>query len=118
MEVSRMSNRISFEVNNNGLMTFEQEQHDGHVDAIVWDVIAQDESGVIRRGVRHGYEISAGDMVLLFDHYAQCRNTGAPIVNEYEPRTINDMRALLKMLRTDVLPEPARSLAEKLRREI
>jgi hypothetical protein len=51
-----------------GLMTFEQGEHDGHVDAIVWDVI-QDESGVVRR-VRHGYEISAGDMVLLFDHLA------------------------------------------------
>ena len=31
---------------------------------------------------------------------------------------VNDMRALLKMLRMDVLPEPARSLAEKLVREI
>jgi DNA-directed RNA polymerase subunit F len=38
------------------------------------------------------------------------------IVNGIQPETINDMRALLKMLRTDVLPEPARSLAEKLRR--
>jgi hypothetical protein len=113
-----MSNRISFEVNNNGLMTFEQEQHDGHVDAIVWDIVAQDENGVIRRGVRHGYKISAGDMVLLFDHYDQCKRTGSPIVNEYEPRTINDMRALIKMLRPDALPEPARSLAEKLQREI
>lgn len=113
-----MINTISFEVNNGGKLTFEQGQHDGAADVIVWDEPVKNEQGAYTRGVRHGYEISAGDMVLLFDHYHQCRNTGAPIVSEYEPRTTNDMRALLKMIRTDQLPEPARSLAEKLRREL
>jgi hypothetical protein len=113
-----MGNQISFEVNNDGTLTFEQEQHDGAVNAIVWGAPIKNEQGVNTRGVRHGYEISPGDMVLLFDHYAQCRSNGAPIVNEYEPRTINDMRALLKMIRFDQLPEPARSLAERLRREV
>jgi hypothetical protein len=75
-----MSNRISFEVNNGGTLTFEQEQHDGHVDAIVWEAAHKDENGINVRGVRHGYEISPGDMVLLFDYYAQQREKGEPIL--------------------------------------
>lgn len=44
--------------------------------------------------------------------------TLADIIKAGEPATMNDMRALLKMLRLDTLPEPARSLAEELKRKI
>jgi hypothetical protein len=40
------------------------------------------------------------------------------IINGTMPETVNDVRALLKMLRMDVLPEPTRSLAESLKRKI
>lgn len=52
---------------------------------------------------------------------SRCNRTGetlADIIKAGEPAQINDVRALLKMLRMDVLPEPARSLAEKLKAEL
>lgn len=36
------------------------------------------------------------------------------IINDNKPKDINDVKALLRMLRFDVLPEPVRSLAESL----
>lgn len=54
----------------------------------------------------------------------RCNRTGETledIIKAGEPSQINDMRALLKMLPTQgaiALPEPARSLAEKLKKEI
>lgn len=107
-----MTQRITYEVNNQGTMTIEQEKHDGPVDVIVWDAPVDG-----CRGVRHGDVINPGDMVMLMNYYHYQKEHGAPIFGP-EPSIINDMRALLKMLRMDVLPEPARSLAERLRREI
>jgi hypothetical protein len=52
---------------------------------------------------------------------SRCNRTGETledIIKAGEPSRMNDIKALLKMIRTDILPEPARSLAEKLRREI
>jgi hypothetical protein len=40
------------------------------------------------------------------------------IANGIQPETINDMRALLEMIRFDQLPEPARTLAEKVKSRI
>jgi hypothetical protein len=95
-------------------MEIEQAEHDGAVDVIVWESPVKDEQGINTRGVRHGYAISAGDMVMLMNYYRYQKEHGAPIF-ECETSTINDVRALLKMLRFDQLPEPARSLAENLK---
>lgn len=52
------------------------------------------------------------------DRACRTGETLTEIVNGTMPETINDMRALLKMIRFDQLPEPARSLAEKLSRRM
>jgi hypothetical protein len=105
---------MTFEVNNQGIMEIEQAEHDGAVDVIVWDSPVKNEQGIDTRGVRHGDVISAGDMVMLMNYYHYQKEHGAPIF-ECESSTINDMRAFLKMIRFDQLPEPARSLAESLK---
>ena len=46
----------------------------------------------------------------------QTGETLEQIINDNQPKDINDVKALLKMLRFDVLPEPVRSLAESLNR--
>ena len=107
-----MSQRISYEVNNQGTMTIEQERHDGPVDVIVWDAPV---NGC--RGVRHGDVINPGDMVMLMNYYHYQKEHGAPIFG-LDVSVINDIRALLQMIRIDVLPEPVRSLAENLKRKI
>lgn len=107
-----MERDITFEVNNQGIMRLIQETHDGPVDVIVFNAPID---GV--RGVRHGDVISPGDMVMLMNYYRHQKEHGAQIF-EPEPSIINDVRALLKMIRFDQLPEPARSLAERVKERV
>lgn len=69
-----MHQTISFDVNNGGTLTFVQEEHDGHVEAVTWD---PEKDGV--RGVRYGDIISAGDMVMLLNYYRYQKEHGKPI---------------------------------------
>ncbi len=70
---------ISFEVNNNGKLTFEQSVHDGSVDVITWDRHQDFDGDVIRCTVRHGEVVSAGDMVMLMNYYRHQKKNGLPI---------------------------------------
>ena len=93
---------ITLNVNNQGTLTLDQTDPDGPIYG---------------NGHSGRFEITPGDMVLLLDWYRYRRNIGAPIYG-IEESTVNDIRALLKMLRMDTLPEPVRGLAEKLLREL
>ena len=61
--------KITFDVNNNGIMAIEQSKHDGNVTLAV-------ASGVETLKVT---EISAGDMVMLMNYYRYQKEHNEPI---------------------------------------
>ena len=93
---------IILNINNQGTRTLDQINPDGPICC---------------NGSSGRFEIDPGDMVLLLDWYRYRKDIGAPVYG-IEESTVNDIRALLKMLRMDTLPEPVRGLAEKILREI
>lgn len=73
-------NILSFDVNNQRIMRLVQRQHDGSTLIMITDQRGENESIDDNEAF-----ISAGDFVLLVDHYRNCKRLGLPIVPDTYP---------------------------------